>query len=117
VPISIDEFESHDPEQRGTNAERVVRFLARNRDKAYKAAEIAEATEVNRNSIHPVLKRLEERGVVRHREPYWAIGDLEAVRDAIVFGSTAEFLEERLGPESRDEWLRAADEDGTENRD
>lgn len=107
VPISIDEFESRDPEKQETNAERVVRFLARNQDKAYKAIEIAEATDVNENSIHPVLNRLEERGLLRHREPYWAIGDPEAVRDAMVFSSTAKFLDDVLGPESREEWLTA----------
>lgn len=111
MPISIDEFESHDPEKRETNAERVVRFLARNRDRAYKAIEIAEATDINENSIHPVLNRLEERGLVRHREPYWAIGDTEKVRDATMFSATAEFLDEALGPESREEWLDAARED------
>jgi len=111
VPISIDEFESRDSERRETNAERVVRFLARNRDRAYKAVEIAEATDVSENSIHPVLNRLEERGLVRHREPYWAIGDLDAVRDAMAFSSTAEFLDETLGPESREEWLTAANRD------
>jgi hypothetical protein len=110
MPISIDEFESHDPGGQRTNAERVLRFLARNRDKAYRAVEIAEATGVNENSIHPVLNRLEERGLVRHREPYWAIGDLEAVRDAIVFHSASSALDEELGPESREEWLRAARE-------
>lgn len=113
MPISIDEFESRDPERRETNAERVVRFLARNRDKAYKAIEIAETTDVKENSIHPVLNRLEERGLVRHREPYWAIGDLETVRDAMMFSSTAEFLDEALGPESREEWLNAAQKDET----
>ena len=112
MPISIDEFESRDPEKRETNAERVVRFLARNRDRAYKAIEVAEATDVNENSIHPVLHRLEERGLVRHREPYWAIGDLEKVRDATMFSATSQFLEETLGPESREEWLAAAREDG-----
>lgn len=111
VPISIDEFESHDPEKQETNAERVVRFLARNREKAYKAIEIAEATDVNENSIHPVLNRLEERRLVRHREPYWAIGDPETVHDAMIFSATAEFLDETLGPESREEWLNAAKED------
>jgi DNA-binding GntR family transcriptional regulator len=115
VPISIDEFESRDPETRETNAERVVRFLARNRDKAYRAIEVAEATDVSENSIHPVLRRLEERGLVRHREPYWAVGDLERVRDAVVVSSTAEFLDDTLGTESREEWLTAARE-GEENR-
>lgn len=108
MPISIAEFESRISEKRETNGERVVRFLSRNRDKAYKAVEIAEATAITENSIHPVLNRLKERGLVRHREPYWAIGELEAVRDAMVFGSTAEFLDEALGPESREEWLTAA---------
>jgi len=112
VPISIDEFESHDAERRETNAERVVRFLARNRERAYKAIEIAEATDVSENSIHPVLNRLEERDLVRHREPYWAVGDLEAVRDAMVFSSTAEFLDDELGPESREEWMTAARQGG-----
>lgn len=114
MPISIDEFESHDPAPSETNAERVVRFLAENRDKAYKAIEIAEATTVDENSIHPVLNRLEERELVRHREPYWAIGDLEAVQDAMRFSSTAAFLDESLGPESREEWLRAAEDGETE---
>jgi hypothetical protein len=111
VPISIDEFESHDPEARATNAERVVRFLAENREKAYKAIEIAEATAVDENSIHSVLNRLEERGLVRHRKPYWAIGDVEMVQDATMFSSTAAFLDDTLGPESREDWLRAADEE------
>ena len=109
MPISIDEFESHDPEKRETNAERVVRFLAENRDKAYKAIEIAEATGVDENSIHPVLNRLEERDLIRHREPYWAIGDIEKLQDAMVFSSTAAFLDDTFGPESREEWLRASE--------
>lgn len=110
MPISIDEFESRDHRKRETNAERVVRFLAANRDKAYKAIEIAEATDINENSIHPVLTRLEDRGLVRHREPYWAVGDLDAIRDVMAFSSTAEFLDDVLGAESREEWLAAGRE-------
>lgn len=117
MPISIDEFESRDSERHVTNAERVVRFLAENRDKAYKAVEIAEATGVGENSIHPVLNRLEERELLRHKEPYWAIGDVEEVQDAMLFHSTADFLDETLGSESRAEWLDAAqDEQREEDR-
>lgn len=108
MPISIDEFESHDREPAETNAERVVRFLARNRDKAYRATEIADATAVSENSIHPVLNRLKKRGLVRHKEPYWAIGDIGVLQAAKRFSSTVEFLDETLGPESREEWVRAA---------
>ena len=109
MPISIDEFESGDGGREETNAERVVRFLARNRDKAYRASEIAAATGVDGNSIHPVLNRLETRGLVRHRQPYWA-ADPDAIRDAAEFRATAAFLDEEYGPESREEWLRAAEE-------
>lgn len=114
MPISIDEFESHEPGGGPTNAERVLRFLARNRDQAFKAREIAEGTGVNQNSIHPVLKRLEGRSLVRHREPFWAIGDLDAVRDAIRLHATAGHLDEELGTESREEWLAAGRGDGEE---
>lgn len=113
MPISINEFESRDPVSGETNPERVVRFLARNRDKAYKATEIAAATDINENSIHPVLNRVKERELVRHREPHWTIGDLETVRDAMQFASTAAFLDETLGPESREEWMNAAQTDET----
>lgn len=82
----------------------------RNHDKVYKAIEIAEASDIKLNSIHPVPNRLEVSGLVRHREPYWAVGDLEEVRDATGFRSSTEFLDEPLGPESREEWLTAVQE-------
>lgn len=114
MPISIDEFDSHDAAETPTNAERVLQFLLRNRDQAFKASEIAEATGINANSIHPVLKRLEERELVRHKEPYWAIGSLETIRDASMFHSISSFLDSELGTESREEWLNAAQGDERE---
>lgn len=116
MPISISEFDDFDPpERQETNAERIIRFLLRNHEQAYKAAEISEETGVHPNSIHPVLTRLDERGLVRHKEPYWAIGDREAVRDAFVFHSTTQFLDEELGTESRQEWLTAATDANEDN--
>lgn len=112
MPISIDRFDEYDGlERRETNAERVITFLVENRDKAFKASEIAEGTDVHENSIQPVLARLREKGLVRHKEPYWAIGDLERVRDAYVFHSATRFLDEELGKEDREEWLTAAESD------
>lgn len=114
MPISIDEFDEYESlERHRTNAERVIEFLIENRDKAFKATEIAEETGINENSIQPVLNRLRSRELVRHKEPYWAIGDIERVRDAFMFQSAAQFLDEKLGEEHRDEWLAAAaaDED------
>lgn len=110
MPISIDEFEARDPDGEPTNAELVVRFLARHRSSAFKASELAEETGVNPNSIHPVLHRLEARGLVRHRAPYWALGDPDALGEARRFGATAAYLDELLGPEDRETWLQAAEE-------
>ena len=112
MPISIDEFEAGTADERRTNAERVLQFLVRNRDQAYKATEVAEATGVNPNSVHPVLRRLADRDLVRHREPYWAAGDLESIRDASLLGSISAFLDDELGTESRAEWLEASRDDG-----
>jgi hypothetical protein len=36
---------------------------------------------VNENPGHQVPNRLEEHELVRHREPCWEIGDLEAIDD------------------------------------
>ncbi len=110
MPITIDEFDAHGSNRELTNAERVLRFLFENRENAYKASEIIEATGVNENSIHPVLNRLKARDLVRHRAPYWAIGDAEHVTDAVLLHSTASFLNEELGAESREEWLAATRE-------
>ncbi|WP_276256484.1 HTH domain-containing protein [Halomontanus rarus] len=111
MPISIDKFDHYEaPNRHETNAEQVIRFLVENRDQAFKATEIADETGINRNSIQPVLNRLRSRELVRHKEPYWAIGDLDRVRDAFMFQSTTQFLDEKLGQEDRDEWLDAAAE-------
>lgn len=116
MPITIDEFDRFDSdESEPTNAERVLRFLVRNRENAYKATEIADVTGVAENSIHPTLNRLAARDLVRHKEPYWAIGDLEYVRDTFVFRSNTAFLDEELGPESQAEWLTAAEGAGDED--
>ena len=50
-----------------------------------------------------------QKGLVRHRGSYWGVGDPDDIRNSAVLQSTAEFLEERLGAESREEWLKAAE--------
>lgn len=116
MPISIDRFDEYDSlERRETNGERVIRFLVENRDKAFKASEIAAETDVNQNSIQPVLIRLREKELVRHKEPYWTLGEFERVREAYMFQSISAFLDEKLGEEDRDEWLAAAEVDDEES--
>ncbi|MCX2818825.1 MarR family transcriptional regulator [Haladaptatus sp. F3-133] len=102
MPISADEFEELEEE---TNAEVIVKFLSENEDKAFKASEIAGATDVDRNSVHPVLKRLRERELVRHKPPYWTVGDMEKVRAAYELHSVSSYLDSKLGEERREDWV------------
>lgn len=110
MPIDIETFDEGDPEDLNerTNAEKVLRFLFENRDKAFTPSEIAEGAGVKRNSVGTVLSRLEGRELVRHKGDYWAIGDLERVRSAYSMHETIETLDERYGSEDLDEWREHA---------
>ncbi|MGM0399516.1 MAG: MarR family transcriptional regulator [Halobacteriota archaeon] len=115
MPIDIETFsESNGRElERVTNAERVLRYLYENREHAFTAGEIAERTGVKSNSIGTVLRRLEERNLVRHKGDYWAIGEIDRVREASELHRTLDRLDEEYGPERESEW-RAHASDGTD---
>lgn len=119
MSIDIERFDEESPEELRdpSNPERVLRFLYANRDRAWKASEIANRTDVSENSIHPVLSRLEERALVRHKEPYWAItDDHEALRRAYDAHRANQLFDELYGPEDRDEWVSGDDRpDGSED--
>lgn len=107
VPIDIERFELEDDatlRQRGTNADRVLSFLARNADRAFTPTEIAGATDVPRNSIGAVLARLRERDLVRHKGHYWAVGDDDALASYASVLSTASTMTDRFGPEDPADW-------------
>jgi DNA-binding IclR family transcriptional regulator len=79
MPINIDRFDEEPTEvlnlQEGTQPYRVLQFLAEHDDKAFTQTEIHEATDIKRGSVGAVLSRLEDRGLVRHRGRYWAVGE------------------------------------------
>lgn len=111
MSIDIDEFENKDGDEleEPTNAERVIRFLAQNDDKAFQPATIAHEAGVERNSISAVLNRLEDRGLVRHKASYWAVtDDRDRLSQARTFSSTTRSLNEKLGEEDPDEWQEHA---------
>ena len=112
MPIDIETFESapddrlqHDGE---TNADRVMEFLATHPDKAFTQSEICEATGVKTGSISVVLSRLEDRGLVRHRGTYWALGEADDVAAYTSFAESTRTANERFGSEEMDEWLAHA---------
>lgn len=127
MPISIDAFENDESLEEPSIGERVVAFLATNDDKAFKRGEIAEAIDAEANAVGSALTRLNNRGLVRHREQYWAITDdrerlrtaydLHVLLDELAAGEDAPF--------DREAWLADAtpigrendqDEDGNETR-
>ena len=78
MPIGIDRFEEEPADvldlQEGTQPYRILRFLAEHSDQAFTQTEVHEATGIKRGSVGAALSRLEDRGLVRHRGRYWAIG-------------------------------------------
>lgn len=115
MSIDIEDFEERPSEEleEPSNAERVLRFLHENRDKAWKASTIAERSGVNENSISAVLNRLKKQDLVRHKGSYWAItDDTERLRHAYQFHRTTQRFDELYGEEDRDEWIEASERAG-----
>lgn len=77
MPVQFDEYESlaevtDSPIRQGSNAHQILTFLLDHPSTGFTPSEIADWTEVPEGSVGPTLNRLEARGLVRHKEPYWA---------------------------------------------
>ncbi len=104
--INIDEFENADIDEFGerNDTERIVLFLDENDDRAWKAAVIAEHLELNTDAVSSILSRLKERGLVRHKRPYWAItDDEERLQSAYRLHQHHEMADEQYGEERLEE--------------
>jgi predicted transcriptional regulator of viral defense system len=115
MPIDIETFETS-PEDSlqhrdETNADRVMRFLAANPEQAFTQSEIRDATDVKAGSISVVLSRLEDRGLVRHKGNYWAIGEADEVAAYTGIYESTRAANDRFGEEDMDEWLEHAVDD------
>lgn len=112
MPVTFDEYEPDDEGfltvEEGSNAYMILDFLATNPDTGYTPKEIHEATDIPRGSVGTTLSRLEDHGLVRHKEPYWAIADEDrlAAYEGIQHGLDA--ATDRFPPEEREEWLEHA---------
>lgn len=94
--------------QEGSNSHKILAFLAEHPDQGFTPKEIHDATGVTRGSVGKTLQRLEERQLVRHAEPYWAIGEDDRVRTYLSMVSSLETISQREGTEDYDEWRNAA---------
>ncbi|PSP88155.1 TrmB family transcriptional regulator [Halobacteriales archaeon QS_4_69_34] len=109
MPIDIETFERPDPADRSrTQAKQVFGFLAANDDKAFRRGEIAAETGIDSDAVSSILSRLEERGLVRHKRPYWAACRERRRTSAVAFGRSVDALNEHLGTEDMDEWRARA---------
>jgi predicted ArsR family transcriptional regulator len=109
--IDIEEFENADADEfaERTDTERIVLFLDDHDDRAWKAATIAERLGLDTDAVSAILSRLKERGLVRHKRPYWAItDDEERLRAAYRLHQHYETADEQYGDE-RLEALRTDD--------
>ena len=119
MPIDIETFESSSEDrlqQSGeTNADRVMRFLATHPNQAFTQSEIRDATGVKAGSISVVLSRLEDRGLVRHKGNYWALGEADDVAAYTSMVESTRAANDRFGEENIEEWLEhAVDDEETE---
>jgi Mn-dependent DtxR family transcriptional regulator len=100
--IDIDEFEDADPDEfdERTDTDRIVLFLDEHDDCAWKAATIAERLGLETDAVSAILSRLKERGLVRHKRPYWAItDDTERLQSAYLLHRHHETAGEQYGEE------------------
>jgi predicted ArsR family transcriptional regulator len=104
--IDIEEFENADPDEfeERTDTERIVLFLDEHDDRAWKAATIAERLGLDTDAVSAILSRLKERGIVRHKRPYWAItDDQERLRAAYQLHQHHKSADEQYGEEHLEE--------------
>ncbi|WP_435181239.1 MarR family transcriptional regulator [Halorussus sp. AFM4] len=100
--IDIDEFENADADEfeERNDTEQIVLFLDEHDDRAWKAAMIADRLGLETDAVSAILSRLKERGVVRHKRPYWAItDDKERLQSAYRLHRHHETADEQYGEE------------------
>jgi len=73
MPVDFESYHPTDLPDEDTNGRRILEFLASNPDLGFRPSELAEETGISRGSMGTTLRRLEQRGFVRHKGEYWAI--------------------------------------------
>lgn len=114
MPVEFESYQGPDSDDgalhltEGTNAYRILEFLASHPNQGFTPKEIAEKTDIPRGSVGTTLSRLYDRDLVRHKQPYWAIGDDDrlAVYGAMIQGVTN--ATERFGEEEWGDWEATA---------
>jgi len=107
MPIRIESRGADTPSVKpGTNAHELLTVLLDHPDMGFSPKELAELTDVPHSSVHKTLSRLQEKGLARKVDSYWAVAeDVAASEIANVVSLQqieAEYGEDAYGGD--DEW-------------
>ena len=117
MPISRDEFRSIDEDGENlpdlsvdTTQGTVYRFLLEHADQAFRQREIVTAVDVPEGSVGPTLQRLEQHGLVEHRDHFWTIADAEhaVVSAGLHSATTADEIDGGFSDADVDAWMETA---------
>lgn len=77
MPVDFESYHPSDLPTENTNGRQILEYLAQNPELGFRPSELAEELNIPRGSVGTTLRRLEQRGFIRHKGDYWAI-NLEA---------------------------------------
>jgi DNA-binding transcriptional ArsR family regulator len=76
MPIRIDSSGGDTPPVKaGTNAHELLTVLVDHPEMGFSPKELTELTDVPHSSVHKTLSRLQEKGLVRRVDSYWAVAE------------------------------------------
>jgi len=113
MSIDRDTFEktSEDELKELSVPDQVLGFLAANKDRAFKAREIASQIGLDEGAVSTALSRLKDRDLVEHKATYWAItDDTERLDRYSGYKRATALFNQRLGTEDKESWREHAPE-------
>jgi len=88
----------------GSRLARILAFLRKHHDKAWRAHELAEELDASQHTIGAALRRLRSRGLIDKQGPYWfALSEQESAQMQAALATTRA-ANDRLGVEDPDDW-------------
>jgi predicted transcriptional regulator len=73
MPVDFESYHPNDLPGEGTNGRQIITHLAQHPELGFTPSELADELGIPRGSVGTTLRRLEDRGLVRHKGDYWAI--------------------------------------------
>jgi Mn-dependent DtxR family transcriptional regulator len=92
--------------------DQVLGFLVANRDRAFKAREIASQVGVDEGAVSTALSRLKARNLVEHKATYWAVTeDTDRLDGYSGYERATTLFNDQLGAEDEASWREHAPEE------